>query len=151
MKYQVKVRIDLPLEQCIDKLNNPDNMKHWQEGLVSYKHVSGDQGEEGAKMELTYMMGKRSITMVETILKQDFPHELHATYDAKGVHNIQRNYFKAIDENTTEWLSDTEFQFSGWFMKVLGTLMPGTFKKQSEKYLKDFKEFAEKGISVAEK
>ena len=71
------------------------------------------------------------------------PHEFHVTYDAKGVHNIQRNYFKAIDENTSKWISESEFEFNGIFMKLMGFFMPGIFKKQSLKYLKDFKAFAE--------
>jgi len=86
--------------------------------------------------------------MIETILKRNFPHEFHATYDAKGVHNIQKNYFKAVNENTTKWISESEFEFSGFFMKLMGFLMPGMFKKQSVKYLKDFKAFAEEGTSL---
>jgi hypothetical protein len=35
-------------------------------------------------------------------------------------------------------------------MKLIGWLMPGAFKKQSQKYLNDFKDFAENGTSVAE-
>jgi hypothetical protein len=37
---------------------------------------------------------------------------------------------------------EQEFQFKG-FMKIIGFLFPGAFKKQSLKYLVDFKQFAE--------
>ena len=74
---------------------------------------------------------------------------MHMTYDTKGVHNIQKNYFK--DEgDKTRWVSETEFQFSGFGMKLMGFLMPGAFKKQSFKYMQDFKAFAETGKSVTE-
>jgi len=36
-------------------------------------------------------------------------------------------------------------------MKLMAFLIPGSFKKQSRKYADDFKNFAEKGISVIDK
>ena len=149
MKYTTKIKIDLPRETVIHKLDNADNMKHWQRGLKEYKMLSGTPGQEGAQMELHYQMGKREMVLVETILKREFPTEFHATYDTKGVHNIQRNFFNEIDSNTTEWVSESEFQFDSFFMKMMGFFMPGAFKKQSMKYAMDFKAFAESGTSVA--
>ncbi|EAR00104.1 hypothetical protein FB2170_00520 [Maribacter sp. HTCC2170] len=149
MKYTTEILIDLPLNEFIKKLDNPDNMKHWQKGLVKYNIISGAPGQEGGKMELRYQMGKRKIVMVETILKRNLPYEFHTTYDTKGVHNVQKNYFKEISASQTKWISEAEFQFSGFMMKLMAFFMPGAFKKQSLKYLKDFKAFAEKGVSVA--
>lgn len=149
MKYTIKVRVDVPREQFIEKLDNPENMKHWQKGLQSFAFLSGQPGLEGSKMELRYKMGKREMTLIETVIKRNFPYEFHASYDAKNVHNIQKNYFKDIDGHSTEWTSETEFQFSGLMMKAMGLLMPAVFKKQSLRYMQDFKAFAEKGTSVA--
>lgn len=149
MKYSEEITIALPRDQFIEKLDDPSNLKHWQEGLTGYRQISGKPGQEGAKMELQYTLGKRKLVLVETIIKRHFPHEFHATYDAKGVHNLQRNYFKDIDGKHTKWISESEFEFSGFFMKLMGLLMPGAFKKQSRKYLQDFKAFAEEGKSVA--
>lgn len=150
MKYTSEIVIDLPREAVIRALDNPDNMKHWQKGLMGYKVIEGTPGEKGAKMELEYQMGKRNMVMVETIIKNEFPAEFHAHYDAKGVHNEQRNYFYEMQGGKTKWVSDSEFKFAGVGMKIIGFLMPGAFKKQSIKYLNDFKNFAEKGTSVAE-
>ena len=88
-------------------------------------------------------MGKREIEMIETITRRNLPAEFHGTYEAKGVYNIQKNFFTALGENRTKWVSESEFKFSG-MMKLMGWLMPGAFKKQSQKYLDDFKAFAEK-------
>jgi hypothetical protein len=35
-------------------------------------------------------------------------------------------------------------------MKLMAFIMPGEFKKQSQKYADDFKAFAEQGVSVAD-
>ncbi len=151
MKYTSEIIINLPREEVIKKLDNPDNMKHWQRGLVGYEILNGSPGTEGARMRLEYKMGKRDLVLTETILKNKFPEEFHATYDTKGVHNIQQNLFQEVDSNTTKWISRTEFQFEGFGMKMMGWLMPGAFKKQSMKYLQDFKNFAENGTSVQNK
>jgi len=91
---------------------------------------------------LKYQMGKREIVMIETITVNKLPDEFSGTYEAKGVWNEVQNYFIEVDENVTKWKSVNEFEFSG-FMKVMAFLMPGMFKKESCKYLKNFKAFAE--------
>ncbi len=149
MRYTVEIVVDLPREEFIKKLDDPENMKHWQKGLVKYEHISGAPGSEGAQMSLSYQFGKRKMDMVETIINNGMPEQLHASYDTKGVQNIQKNYFEEMDGKTL-WRSDNIFEFSGFMMKLMGLLMPGAFKKQTMKYLNDFKAFAENGTSVAE-
>ena len=149
MKYSTQITLNLPREDVIKKLDNPDNMKHWQRGLISVEHLEGIPGKIDAKMKFKYVLGKRKIELIETITKSDFPREFHANYDTKGVHNIQQNYFEELPDGTTKWRSDVEFQFSSFMMKMMSLLMPRVFKKQSLKYLQDFKAFAEKGESVA--
>lgn len=148
MKYTTEITIDLPREEFIKKLDNADNLKHWMRGLVGHEVISGEPGQEGTRMNMAFKMGKRKMEMVETIIKRNFPDEFHATYDAKGVHNIQKNYFHEIGDTQTKWVSESEFQFAGIGMKLMAFLMPGAFKKQSKKYAQDFKNFAENGISV---
>jgi len=148
MKYTTEIIVDLPRGEFLKKLDNAENMKHWMRGLVSYEMISGEPGQEGARMDMKFKMGNRDLEMVETIIKRNLPDEMHATYDAKGVHNIQKNYFKQEGLRQTKWISESEFQFEGMGMKLMAFLMPGAFKKQSRAYATDFKNFAEKGISV---
>lgn len=141
MKYSNEIQINLPRKRVVELFDNPDNMPKWQEGLVSFEAISGEPGKEGSKSKLKYKMGKREVEMIETITKNDLPNEFNGTYDAKNVFNIVKNRF-VDQEKTTKWISDNDFQFSG-FMKLMGLFMPGAFKKQSFKYMKAFKEFAE--------
>lgn len=142
MKYSVSITIDKPVDEVIALFDNVDNMKKWMDGLESYKPISGTAGEVGAKSRMEFKMGKREIKMVETITAKNLPEEFTATYEAKGVFNIVKNSFEPLPGNKTKYSTEQEFQFKG-FMKLIGLLMPGAFKKQSMKYLKDFKAFAE--------
>ena len=143
MKYTCKIEINRPIHEVIELFDNVDNMYQWMKGLQSVEPISGVQGEVGAQMKLVFEMGKRKIEMIETITVKDLPREFSGTYDAKGVHNIVKNFFEPISDFKTLYITEQEFQFSG-FMKVIGFLFPGAFKKQSMKYLEDFKEFVDK-------
>ncbi|WP_340203354.1 SRPBCC family protein [Ascidiimonas sp. W6] len=149
MQYQVEIEIDLARDAVIEKFNNRENFKHWQQGLLSLEHLSGIPGTKDAKTKLNYQMGKRTIEMLETITKVDFPESFHSTYEAKGVFNTQENYFKEVNSQKTNWISKSHFSFTSLTMKLVGFLFPSSFKKQSLKYMIDFKNFAENGISLA--
>jgi hypothetical protein len=142
MKYTCEIVIDKPREEVIKLFDNPDNMKYWQKGLVSFEHITGEPGKPGAESLLRYKMGKREIEMIETITYRSLPDEFHGNYVARGVTNIQKNYFK--DEgDKTRWISEAEFKFSG-FMKIMAFLMgKKAFQKQTQTYMEDFKAFAE--------
>lgn len=148
MKYTTEIIIKKPLQEVIRKMNSTENMKHWQEGLVSSEHISGIPGEFGAKMKLNYDFGKRKMELIETITKQNFPDEFHATYNTKGVCNIQQNYFKNTSEGHTTWITKNEFQPTNFVMSIMLLVMPRAFKKQTKKYMTNFKNFVENGTSV---
>ena len=142
MKYTTEIEINLPREKVIELFDNTENLKKWQEGLISFENFEGEPGQVGAKSNLKYKMGKREIEMVETITKRDFPDEFFGTYETKGVWNEVKNYFTEEGDDLTKWRLDTEFKGSG-MMKIMMFLAPGMFKKQTLKSMNDFKNFAE--------
>ena len=143
MKYTVEIEIDKPVDEVIKLFDNTENLYKWMHGLQSMEHISGEPGQPGAKSKMQFKMGNRDIEMIETITVRNLPEEFTGTYEAKGVFNIVKNKFEALPENRTRYITEQEFKFSG-FMKVIGATMPGSFKKESMKYLKNFKDFAEK-------
>lgn len=144
MRYEIDMDIEVPRPRVVALFDNADNMKEWQPCLVSFEPMSGTPGEVGAESRLRYKMGKRDIEMVETITENALPDTFAGTYEAKGVWNEVRNRFIEVDENTTRWHMETEFKFTTLPMKIMGTLMPGAFKKQSRQFMEQFKAFAEK-------
>jgi uncharacterized membrane protein len=142
MKYTTSVEIDRPIEEVVALFDNSENLYKWMKGLKSMEHLSGEEGKAGAKSHMVFETGKRRIEMVETIDDMNLPDNMSCTYEAKGVTNIQHTRFEKVDDNKTRYVCDNEFQFRG-FMKIMGLMMPGAFKKQSLQYQKDFKAFAE--------
>ena len=85
--------------------------------------------------------------MLETITHREDPTHLTATYEADGVWNQAINRFEERDGSGTDWVMETEFRCRGvmWFMT---RLMPGMFKKQTQKTMEAFKAFAESQATV---
>lgn len=149
MKYRNSITIAKPLEVVIRKLDSVNNMKHWQEGLIRSEHISGTPRQFGAKMKLVYNFGNTKIELKETITKCNLPHELHASYNTKGMYNIQQNYFRTTSNGETEWVAEYEYLPTNFFMQLMTLSMPRIFKKESYRYMKNFKNFVEHNISVA--
>ncbi|MEQ9402782.1 MAG: SRPBCC family protein [Cyclobacteriaceae bacterium] len=142
MRYSNEIVIDQPREKVIELFDNPDNMKFWQKGLIGFEHIEGEAGKAGAKSTIKYQMGKRKVEMTETIIANHLPDEMESTYETKGIYNLQKNRFKEED-GKTRWISEAEFQCSG-FMKIMALIWgKKAFQKQSCAYMEDFKAFAE--------
>jgi len=142
MKHTNEIIINLSRKRVLELFDSTENLYKWQKSLKNFEHLSGESGEVGAKSKLTYKQGKGNFELIETITVKNFPDEFSGTYEAKGMFNEVKNYFYEIDENTTKWVSESEFKFSG-FMKIISLFMSGSFKKESLKFLTQFKEFAE--------
>lgn len=142
MKYTKEIVINKSRDIVSDLFDSQENIKEWQEGLVSFDAMSGEAGTSGAKSRLKYDMNGRKLEMIETITEINFPEKFSATYESKGVWNEVHNTF--VDDNgKTKWIVETEFRFSSFPMKVMGFLMPGLFKKQTMQFMEAFKKYAE--------
>lgn len=54
MKYTSEIIIELPLEDFVRKLDSPENMKHWQKGLIKYEELNEYPRAVGVQMILEY-------------------------------------------------------------------------------------------------
>ncbi len=142
MKYTCSVDIAAPVDWVVKLFRNPDNLRYWQPGLISYEHLEGRQGEAGSKARMLHKIDKRDVIMTEYILQNDLPKYMKCSYEASGVVNIQETAFEPIDDQNTRYTSINEFRLTG-FMKLLGWFMPGAFRKQTQKFMDQFKAFAE--------
>ena len=145
MKYTNEIEINKPIEKVIELFDNADNLSKWMEGLQSFEHISGTPGQVGAKSKLKFKVRNREMELIETVTVRNLPKEFSGTYEAangKGALNIVRNEFVKLSPTKTKYISESEFQFKG-FMVVVAALMKGAFKKQSLKYITNFKNFAE--------
>ena len=142
MKYTTEVSIDLPRDKVIELFDSTENMYKWQEGLKSFKVISGDPGQNGCRAEMVYESRRGDLTMIETITNRNLPDEFHGTYEAKGVFNEMFNYFTEPAANKTTWRTVSVFRFRG-MMALMAPFMKSAFTKNTLLNMERFKIFAE--------
>lgn len=140
MIYKVEIEINLKRDDFLEKFQDIEILKQWQEGLESIDLIEGKKGEVGSKNILTYNNKGKVTELTETILKKDLPDRFDFLYEAKGVENVAVNFFFDKGDKTI-WIAQHQFFFKG-FMKVF-YLFKGMFIKQTTKDMKRFKEIVE--------
>ena len=142
MKYTVSNNIDRPLEKVIAKFKENKGNKNWMEGLQRIERISGNPHEVGAKSDFHFLYKNKEMKISETILEQNFPHQIKFAFQSPMGYNEVEMLFEKVSENSTKQTNNSYFELKG-FMKLFGFLMKGMFKKQSMKYLTEFKKYAE--------
>lgn len=158
MKYTVSIEIALPRERVVQLLADPEHMSKWLRGLVLHEPLSGAHGQVGTKSRVVMQMGQQKIECTETITRRE-PVDLHGIprdsvvhFDreivGEGMWSSVRERLTETGPETTLWVSESEYRFSGLLMRLMALLMPGAFRKQSRQHMQDFKAFAEHGKDV---
>ena len=144
MKHKGMVTIQKPREVVTAMFMNPEYNQEYQDGFVRKELVSGSAGQDGAVSDLYYKYGKRDMILTETIVKNQLPDSFEAFYHHKHMDNTMKCTFVEIDAGT-EYHYEYEYTRMDWFMpKLMAILFPSMYKKQGDKWMRQFKEFVEK-------
>ncbi|HSU34985.1 MAG TPA: SRPBCC family protein [Propionibacteriaceae bacterium] len=160
MKFTVSTEIALPREKVAQLLADPAQLPRWLRGLVLHEPLSGTHGQVGTTSRVVMQMGQQKIECTETITRRE-PVDLRAIPSGsvvqfereivgKGMWSAVRDRLTEAGPESTLWTSESEYRFSGLLMRLVGPLMPGAFRKQSQQHMEDFKAFAEQGKDVRE-
>ena len=160
VKYTVSIEIAMPREVVAQLLADPAHLPKWLRGLVLHEPMSGVHGQVGTKSRVVMQMGQQKVECIETITRREpadlrgIPRASIVHFEreivAKGMWSAARERLTEADPDTTLWVSENEYRFSGLLMRLVGLLMPGAFRKQSLQHMQDFKAFAEQGRDVRE-
>ena len=144
MKYKGSVEINKSRDIVVKYFQDPEYMGEYQDGFVSKKVIEGSQGQDGAVSEMVYKYGKHDMHMTETIKSNRLPDSFEAFYQHKDMDNTMLCTFTSLDENRTRYDYEFEYVRMEWFMpKLIAILFPSVYRKQGEKWMKQFKDFVE--------
>jgi len=144
MKFTCTVEINRPKEKVVALWKNQNNLKHWQEGFERYEHLSGEKETVDSKGILHYITRGNAMELEETILEWNLPDVMEGRYVHDKMTNRMRNTFQGLGTEKTLWKAEINYtQFNGFKMKLLGFLGKRIFKQQTQKWLNNFKKFAE--------
>lgn len=144
MKYTCRVEINAPIEKVVALWNNEDHFKEWQDDFASIEYLEGEPNTKGAKARIVFD-GKNKIELLESIISIDLPKEKVALYEHIHMTNTQSSRFEAIGNNSTLYTSEVKYlKFNGFLIKLTAKLFPSKFKRQSQKWMEQFKAFVER-------
>ncbi|WP_229070764.1 SRPBCC family protein [Actinoplanes sp. DH11] len=158
MKYTVSIEIAEPRERVAQLLADPVHLPHWLRGLVLHEPISGAHGHVGTTSRVVLEMGGQKFEATETVTRRE-PVDLHEIPSSAvvrfereivggGMWSAARERLTEAGPQRTLWESENEYRFSSVLMRLVGFVMPGTFRKQSLQHMQDFKAFAEQGHDV---
>ena len=145
MKFKGSIDINKPQSKVAELFADPNNLKEYQDGFLKKELVSGQMGQEGAISRMYYKYGQRDMELTETITKNLLPDSFEAFYHHKHMDNTMKCRFVPLSDNKTRYEYEFEYTRVSWVMpKLMSLLFPGMFRKQGEKWMRQFKEFVEK-------
>jgi len=144
MKFSCTIVINQSKGKVAALFADPQYLKEYQDGFISKELVKGVAGQNGAVSKMLYKQGKGQMELTETVTDNSLPDMFVGHYHHKHMDNTMTCKFISIDKNQTRYESDIEYTvFRGFLPKVMAKLFPGMFKKQVQKWLNNFKSFAE--------
>jgi len=144
MKFKGSIDINRPHNEVAILFADPANLKEYQDGFIKKKLIRGKEGEDGAVSKMYYKYGKRDRELTETITANRLPDSFESSYHHKHMDNTMKCKFVALSDNQTRYEYEFEYTRISWFMpKLIAILFPSVYYKQGEKWMKQFKEFAE--------
>ncbi|MFC8531978.1 SRPBCC family protein [Nocardia sp. NPDC057227] len=160
MKYTNSIEIALPRERVAQLLADPVHIPKWLRGVVRHEPVKGVHGELGTESRVVLRTGNREVECTETITRRepaelrDIPAEVVVHFDREivgaGMWSAVRDRLTEAGPEATHWESESEYRFDSRLIRLLGRLLPGSFRRQSQQHMRDFKAFAEEGRDVRE-
>lgn len=147
MKYKCTVEINVPLDKVVTLWTDERFFNKWQDGFKKIEPIEGEPNSIGATSKIYFVQGKRKMELLETIVSNDLPKEKKGLYEHKHMTNTQTTRFEEINTHSTRYISEVEYlKFNGFMPKLMAKLFPGVFKKQSQKWMNQFKTFAEDSL-----
>lgn len=127
MKFVCSIHINKPITEVAKYFEDPEALKQSQDGFLRMEHISGSEGQSGAKCKLVY----KKFDLIETIIHNTLPDEFYAKYEHKSMVNTMYSKFTVINENKTKLATEIEYtEFKGFFVKLMAKVFPTMFKNR---------------------
>lgn len=145
MKIIGSKEIEKPRNEVVKYFIDPNYLGEYQDGFIKKELISGEPDKNGAVSKMYYKYGKRDMELTETIVANRLPDSFESFYHHKHMDNTMKCKFIELDHQRTRYEYEFEYTRMNWVMpKLIAILFPGMYRKQGEKWMRQFKEFVEK-------
>lgn len=143
MKFICEVNIATNRDRVIELFEDPNNLDKWQDGFQGKELLEGEPGQVGSKSKMFYAMGKNRIELYETILSNDLPNSFSGSYVSSHTKNTMTHHFSSNPDGGTHYLAEVEYTWLAWPLKIMTFFKPKILQLQAQKWMENFKVYAE--------
>ncbi len=141
--YRAEVNINKSIKVVFEIFNNSENIKNWVPEVKSFEVVNTNPGKTGSVYKIVIDNKGQEVTMTEKVMAYVPNEKVTLFFDAEGMLKRDDYIFKEKDGVTTITLN-TSCQSDSYILACIFPYFKGTFQKQDQSYLNNFKAFAEK-------
>ena len=142
-KYSAEVSINKPLSEVFQTFNNSENIKNWITEIKSFDVVNENPGKTGSIYKIVIDSQGQEITMTEKVIAFVPNEKVTLFFDAENMLKTNDYLFSENNGITTITLN-ASCQSDSYIMACMFPLFKGTFQKQDQSYLNNFKDYIEK-------
>jgi hypothetical protein len=145
MKIEGHIDIRQARDIVAELFADPKRLGEYQEGFLRKEVQRGEPGQDGTVSRMYYRQGKGEMELIETITANRLPDSFAAEYHHKAMDNTMLVRFEALGPALTRYHYEYEYtELRGFLPKLIARLLPSVFRKPAEKWLRNFKEVAER-------
>ena len=141
--YTAQVSINKSVEEVFKTFNDSGNIKKWIPEIKSFEVVQENSGKTGSTYKIVVNSQGQEITMTEKVLAFVPNEKVTLFFDAENM--LKRDdYIFTEKAGITTITLNTSCQSESYIMACMFPYFKGTFQKQDQTYLNNFKEYIEK-------
>jgi len=142
MKFIAEVEIEKPIGELIVLIQDPENTLQWLDGLLSVKHISGEERQAGAISKVVFDSPAGRLHITETVVSNELPDEYIMRYEGPGYTSYSNYTFEKLSDSSTRFTMIQQVELKG-ALKLAGGIVKGKMRHQLDKSAESFKQFAE--------
>jgi uncharacterized membrane protein len=141
--YSAEVTVNKPVEKAFKTFNNSENIKNWIPEVKSFEVINENPGKTGSEYKIVVENQGQEIAMTEKVMAYVPNEKVTLFFDAENMLKKDDYNFTEKDGITTITLNSS-CRSESYIMACMFPYFKGTFQKQDQTYLNNFKQFVEK-------
>jgi len=141
--YSVKVSVNKPISEVFEAFNKPGNIKNWIPEVKSIETVNENPGKVGNIYKILIDANGSEFATTEKVLVFEPNKKVTLFFNAENMLKKDAYIFTENNGITTVTLN-ASCQSESFIMGCMFPLFKGTFIKQDQSYMDNFKVFVEK-------
>ena len=140
--YLATTSINKPLDVVFTKFNESEKIKNWIPEIKTFEVLEEKPGKVGSTYKVVVESNGQEITMTEKVLSYVPNEKVTLFFDAENMLKTD-DYLFTDEEGKTVVKLNSSCQSDSYIMACLFPYFKGTFQKQDQQYLDNFKAYIE--------